>query len=183
MVYFIEGSRNSGKSYISERISKVTGIRRFQYEFAYWFSEMSMSDNSIGTHQFAIGKESMLLQMIKDGLIKDKCIIDRGIFSVLTWGVLEGRISKEEGRREMDLFIKKGLMSNVKFIYLYGDNPKGDRANKDHWDKNESSRKEESDLMNYFIEYSKSKDRNISIVKIENSFNKNTIDILKNIIN
>lgn len=182
MIYFIEGARNSGKTYISEKIANSLGIPRYQYEFAFWFKELALVDNSIAAHQFALGKESMLLQLIRDGMVRSKCIIDRGIFSVLAWGVVEGRISDKEALKEMNSFIERGLMSNVGFIYVYGDNPSGNRKNKDHWDKNEDSRDEEVNLMERYLDYVETVDPNIIIHRIKNTFDSKSIDKIKKLI-
>lgn len=182
MIYFIEGARNSGKSYVSEKVANSLGISRYQYEFSFWFGQLGLKDNSISSHLFAIGKETMLLQLIREDMIKNKCVIDRGIFSVLTWGVMERRITDTEAMKEMSALIERGLMSNVEFIYVYGDNPSGDRKNKDRWDKNESSRGTEALLMENLLKYAEHLDPTIIIHRIKNNFDPKSIDEIKKII-
>ncbi len=58
-LYYIEGSRESGKTFLAEKSDK----NYFKFEFAKWFEELKLENNSQATHLFALGKEIMLLQL------------------------------------------------------------------------------------------------------------------------
>lgn len=191
MVYFIEGARNSGKSHISEWVNNNIGIKRFQYEFAKWFLFLELSDSSTEAHSFAVGKETMLLQLIRDSIINGDYVIDRGIFSVLAWGVMEERITREQAESQLDELISSGLLNNCTFVYLYGKNPDGHRPKKDYWDKNETTSDIEAEIMESFINYTENKlpstdpTDNLStrnIHWINNKFDDSTLDEIKKII-
>jgi len=181
MIYFIEGARNSGKSHISKEIASLPGFRYFQYSFTTWFTELKLRDNSKETHNFAMGKETMLLQLIKEGAIESNYLIDRGIFSVLSWGVMEGRVTKKVATAQLISLIDKGLLSNCHFLYIYGNNPNGERENKDRWDTEESkTRITEAKWMEYFLDLAS--DRGIKTSRIENNFDADVIERIKKLV-
>ncbi len=134
MVYVFEGPRNSGKTFLSEFISHSFHIPRFQFKFANFFKDLNLkSENSKEAHAFSLGKELMLMQLAKD-LKHESYIHDRGILTVLVWGLLEGRITEEEAREQIEILRRYSLLDQVTIIYIQGSNPdKSDRA-KDQWD-------------------------------------------------
>jgi len=142
MVYVFEGPRNSGKTFLSKFIAEKFDMPRYQFAFADYFSKLNLeSRNSREAHAFAMGKELMLMQLFKD---LDLCnyltdpfsfIHDRGILTVLAWGIMEGRITESEMYNKVKMIKKIGLMDEISIIFITGDNPnKGDR-NKDQWDR------------------------------------------------
>lgn len=141
MVYVFEGPRNSGKSFLSNYISSKFHIQRFQFEFAEYFKRLNIqSQNSKEAHAFALGKEFMLMQLFRDLSIVDdggmdySFIHDRGILTVLAWGIMEGRITEDEMVEQIKIIKDLGLMHDISIVFITGDNPeKGDR-NKDQWD-------------------------------------------------
>jgi hypothetical protein len=134
MIYVFEGSRNSGKTYLSTEISKLVGIPRFQFDFGSYFNLLGLSSkDNREAHSFSMGKELMLMQMAKDINLPD-FIHDRGILTVLAWGISENRISKSDAAKQI-LYIKNsGLMSGITVLYIDGDNPNKSDRNKDQWD-------------------------------------------------
>ena len=134
MVYVFEGPRNSGKTFLSEYISGSFHIPRFQFKFANFFSDLNLkSENSREAHAFSLGKEFMLMQLAKD-VPQQSFIHDRGILTVLVWGLLEGRITEDEARNQIEIVKKYSLLDEITIVYIKGQNPdKSDRI-KDQWD-------------------------------------------------
>ena len=134
MVYVFEGPRNSGKTFLSEHISGLFNIPRFQFKFSNFFSDLNLkSENSKEAHAFSLGKEFMLMQLAKD-LEHESFIHDRGILTVLVWGLLEGRITEDEARNQIEIIKKYHLLDDITLIYIDGENPDKSDRNKDQWD-------------------------------------------------
>lgn len=134
MVYVFEGPRNSGKTFLSEHISESFHIPRFQFKFANFFSDLKLkSENSKEAHAFSLGKEFMLMQLAKD-LTSKSFIHDRGILTVLVWGLLENRISEDEARSQIGVLKKYSLLDDIVIIYINGENPNKSDRSKDQWD-------------------------------------------------
>jgi hypothetical protein len=135
MVYVFEGARNSGKTFLSKLASERTLIPRFQFDFVGGLNVLNTATSaSREAHAFAMGKELMLMQLSSDGIISTDFIHDRGILSVLAWGVIEKRISKEQARSQLDYVFSKGLLAPVSIVYIEGQNPDQGPRNKDQWD-------------------------------------------------
>lgn len=177
MIYFFEGHRNSGKSFLSDHLSAFLAIPKFQYSFVDWFRFLSMDSGDNSTHKFALGKESMLLQLNNDGAISD-LIVDRGVFSVLSWGVLENRISKDDALKQLDFFYSSGLLNKCVFFKIRGKNPRGNRQ-KDEWDDSRSS--EEGLVLDWLFGHCSEKYPSLNVFEVENQFNQDSVNLLKKI--
>jgi hypothetical protein len=134
MVYVFEGPRNSGKTFLSSHISESYNIPRFQFKFADFFADLNLkSEDSKEAHAFSLGKEFMLMQLAKD--ISQKSFIhDRGILTVLVWGLLEDRITEDEARNQIEIVKKYSLLDKITIIYINGENPDKSDRSKDQWD-------------------------------------------------
>lgn len=178
MIILFEGCRNSGKSFMSTKVSESTGISRFQFDFAKYFGELGLvSSGDPASHNFAIGKELMLLQLERDGFIDSNLIVDRGFLTVLAWGILEKRITYHQAFEQLDLMYKNGLLKNVCVFYIEGKNPKKRDYRKDDWSFAESDSKE-SDSYQEIINYIKSKGYNIDIRIFRNNFDSDSLNRL-----
>jgi len=134
MVYVFEGPRNSGKTFLSEYISESFHIPRFQFKFADFFRDLNLkSENSKEAHAFSLGKEFMLMQLVND-LSPRSFVHDRGILTVLVWGLLENRISEDEARDQIEILKKYSLLDDIVIIYIKGENPDKSDRSKDQWD-------------------------------------------------
>jgi hypothetical protein len=134
MIYVFEGSRNSGKTFLSDYISKTFSLPKYKFDFVDYFKELNLySHDSRETHLFAMGKELMLMQISRDLEIKD-FILDRGIITVFSWALLENRITKEEVKRQIKMVCDRNLMKEISIIYIEGINPDKSSRNKDDWD-------------------------------------------------
>jgi hypothetical protein len=134
MIYLFEGSRNSGKTFLSDHISKTFNVPKFKFDFVSYFKGLNLvSENSRETHFFAMGKELMLMQISRDLGIPD-FILDRGIITVFSWALLEKRISEEEVRSQVKLICENNLLDEICIVYIEGNNPDKSPRNKDNWD-------------------------------------------------
>jgi len=134
MVYVFEGPRNSGKTFLSGFVSDSFNIPRFQFKFANFFKDLNLkSVDSKEAHAFSLGKEFMLMQLAKD-LEHESFIHDRGILTVLVWGLLEGRITEDEARDQIEILKKYSLLDQITIIYIQGNNPDKSDRDKDQWD-------------------------------------------------
>lgn len=136
MLYIFEGSRNSGKTYLSKHLSQKNSIPRFQFDFVGGVNLLGIP-TSAGEemHAFALGKELMLLQLHRDLPFMDKNFIhDRGILSVLAWGIVEKRISSSQALSQLDYVVQNNLLQNSAIVYIEGENPDQSSRNKDQWD-------------------------------------------------
>jgi len=136
MIYVFEGPRNSGKTYLSKEMESKLNLPRFQFDFGNYFNllELKSKDNR-EAHSFSMGKELMIMQIAKDlkGTMPD-CIHDRGILTVLSWGLSENRITKDDVIKQIEFIRDRNLMSEISVIYINGNNPDKSDRNKDQWD-------------------------------------------------
>ena len=181
MIYLIEGARNSGKTFISSLFS----MNDYKFPFTQWFGDLKYEDSSTNVHDFAVGKEIMLLDLNKKGFIKEM-ICDRGILTVFVWAVLSNRISESEASNQMSLCIKDGLLDDVKILYVKGRNPNPTSRDKDFWDHRENEGDKERLLYGSFINMIKNSGRKIEIIEVENLFDqtvKAKVNEIKNVWN
>lgn len=174
MIYVFEGPRNSGKTFLSNYISTKFYIKRFQFAFADFFRVLGLkSQNSKEAHAFAMGKELMIMQLFKEIDFKKDIIHDRGILTVLAWGIMEGRITEEEMESQIKMIKDFNLLEDVSIIFITGDNPnKGDR-NKDEWDRIDGDSRE---LECYRKVIQKFKEYKIEVIsEFRNDFNETSL--------
>ncbi len=136
MIYVFEGSRNSGKTHLSNYISKKYNIPRFQFNFGDYFNLLDLSSRgNREAHSFSMGKELMLLQLAKEfSLSFPDFIHDRGIATVLAWGIYEKRITIDDMIKQVDYIQKNSLLDGIYLIRIKGENPDHSDRNKDQWD-------------------------------------------------
>jgi hypothetical protein len=135
MLRLIEGARNSGKTYLLQ----WANIEPYKFPFPFWYGKLKLSNNDVGTHHFAVGKEIMLHHLNRDGHIRKELFIDRGILTVLVWGVLENRITMDEAVKQLWTFANEGLFDETEVIYIKGENPR-ERGAKDVWDNSDKAK-------------------------------------------
>jgi hypothetical protein len=178
MVYVFEGPRNSGKTFLSKYISEKFKIPRYQFAFAEYFKRLNIaSQNSREAHAFALGKELMLMQMAKDLPLNPDFIHDRGILTVLAWGVMEGRITESEMEDQVRMIKDMDLLSDISIIFITGDNPDKGERNKDQWDIMDGDNRELESyikVMNKFKEYGIGR-----IINFENLFTEDSLSEIK----
>lgn len=177
MLVIFEGARNSGKTYLAQKASDQYNIPLYKFEFVRWFNDLKLGDESRDTHLFALGKEVQLLQANRDGILKP-IILDRGILTVLVWGVLSKRIDFEEAKNQLDQIMGSGLLKGCKIYYIHGDNPNKANRNKDNWDFRENSSDEKflyEKFISYILENYPGPFEDFFIYSFENKFNETSI--------
>jgi hypothetical protein len=176
MLVIFEGARNSGKTYLAQRVSGYNNIPLYKFEFVKWFNELGLVDDSRESHLFALGKELQLLQANRDGILQP-IILDRGFLTVLVWGVLSKRINFEEAIDELNKIISSGLLKNCKVFYVHGDNPNKSDRNKDNWDFRDNTSDEKflyEKFIHHILDFYPSFD-DFSIHSFENKFDETSI--------
>ena len=125
MIYVFEGARNSGKTHLSNYVAKKYNIRRFQFNFGGYFDLLGLkSRDNREAHSFSMGKELMLLQLAKEFSFEFPHFIhDRGIATVLAWGLYENRITKEDMINQINYIEKNNLLDGIYIIRIKGENP------------------------------------------------------------
>lgn len=137
MIVF-EGCRNTGKTFLSELVSMSLDIPRFQYDFIGVYKSFEIIDHDpVSQHDFSVGKETMIMQLNKENLLPANMIHDRGFLTVLSWGISQKRISKEEAINQLLYLKESGLLKRIKVIYIEGKNPSTSTRVKDIWDETE----------------------------------------------
>jgi len=183
MIYVFEGPRNSGKTYLSKAIESKLNLPRFQFDFGNYFNllELKSKDNS-EAHSFSMGKELMIMQIAKD--LKESMpdfIHDRGILTVLAWGLSENRITRDDVIKQIEFIKDKNLMSEISVIYINGNNPDRSDRNKDQWDYAELDNAERSSFEFVIYKFVELGFDNISV--FHNEFTDESVDELIKLIN
>jgi hypothetical protein len=174
MIYVFEGARNSGKTYLSTEVSHIMGLPRFQFDFGKYFNLLGLeSKDNREAHSFSMGKEMMLMQIARD-INKDlpNFIHDRGIMTVLAWGLSEGRIFKHDVIEQANFIKNNGLLDGVFIILIEGKNPDASARNKDQWDYADGSDLEREAFQfvyDVFVQLS------FPMVMIKNGFNSDSL--------
>ncbi len=179
MITIFEGQRNSGKTFLSREYSKTKCIPIFKFDFVGWFNRLDFKDSDKLTHNFALGKELMLLQLNKEGFLQD-FVLDRGILTVLTWAITSKRITKQEAISQLDMISSQGLLENCEIVFVEGQNPNKESRNKDQWDNTETT-SEESDIMKILLDHISTINKNINIKFLHNTFDTETLKELAKI--
>lgn len=183
MIYVFEGPRNSGKTYLSKAIESKLNLPRFQFDFGNYFNllELRSKDNK-EAHSFSMGKELMIMQIAKD--LKKSMpdfIHDRGILTVLAWGLSENRITRDDVIKQIEFIRDKNLMSEISVIYINGNNPDKSDRNKDQWDYAELDNSERSSFEFVIYKFIELGFDNISV--FNNEFTDKSVDGLIKLIN
>jgi len=179
MITIFEGQRNSGKTFLSREYSSLKNLRIFKFDFVGWFNRLELPDSDTTTHNFALGKELMLLQLNRDGLLPD-FVLDRGILTVLTWGILSGRITENEAINQIKMIAEEGLFDNCEIVYVYGENPnKGDR-NKDNWDFRDGEI-DEANIMKNIRDIITVHPYNVKVKLVHNTFDSLAVEKIKDL--
>ena len=180
MITIFEGARNSGKTFLANSYAQQTGTGIFKFDFVGWFSNLSVPDQDPIIHYFALGKEAMLLQLNRDGFLPN-LILDRGFLTVLTWGIISERITKQTALQQLNILKDRGLLCNLKIVLIEGTNPSSGDRNKDFWDFRENSTLEKETLHN-LIYTSQIIYPELKVVKIQNDFTNKSSENLINLI-
>lgn len=140
----IEGSRNVGKTFLIDNIKMP--ITKYKFPFAKYFNECFVP--TIQVHKrikdinnlnqqpelffLTLGYDITILDLLKQGIIKEDLIVDRGILSDIVFGIQSNRISLPEAL-EAWYWILDTYGEFFEVIYIKAQ-PNEDKRNKDMWD-------------------------------------------------
>lgn len=171
----IEGARRSGKSYL---IGRQEIFPVFKFDFNGAFSKLDLGHDSRLTHMFGLGKEVMVHQLNKEGIVGN-LLIDRGIITNSVWGVMMERCSSEEALNELEYAIEEKYFHNTTFILVRG-TYEGNRE-KDLWDSMEHLIPREVELFDKIFDFVRS--RGVKTRIIQNKFNEESVDEFNKLLN
>jgi hypothetical protein len=177
VIKIFEGARNSGKTYLSSEFSKMSNLPLFKFQFSDWFGLLNLTDQDPKTHYFALGKELMLLQTNKEGLLAD-LILDRGFLTVFTWAILSSRTTEENAMTQFDLLQTMGLLTNLQIFLVVGKKPSQDPRNKDHWDFRDGQ-DDEARILLKLLSHLKKIAPQVPVIEIQNDFSPRTLAQLR----
>lgn len=144
---FIEGPRNTGKTFLLSRVLPPFRCYKFPFPDIYSHFKMGKEDG----HGLALGKDLQILHLMKYGFIREPMLCDRGFLSTAVYGVLNKRFNKGFGNKYLEYISSNYGAINVQIVLIMGQNPvtEKDRQKKDGWEKLEY--KEQLDMYDYFI--------------------------------
>jgi hypothetical protein len=178
-VIMIEGPRNVGKTFLIKSLGNK--IPTYKFPFAKYFNESFSKVNTDEPNSIkelfylTLGYDITILDLAKQGLLKEDLIVDRGILSNIIYGIQSGRISEDEGFEAW-----KWLNTEYKdyFSVIYIDVPdemqSADNRNKDMWQMydNTKTRKIYEDFIlridKYFLDTDQIHDKNNMSLFINN---------------
>lgn len=168
----IEGARLSGKSYLAENQNILP---TFKFDFNQSFSDWDFRKDSKDIHNFGLGKEVMLHQLNKDGFIRDKVLIDRGILTNSVWGIFQNRIDLTAAKKDLKIFKERGLFEGTQIIYVEGEYKES--REKDIWDSEDKKRSKEKEIFTFLLMYLDS--LNVKINTFNNEMNESSLEAFK----
>lgn len=135
MIYFIEGARNTGKTFL---INQLNDINVYKYPFKDIYSvyeEINDNKQDLNNQKdlfyITIGNASTIIDLINKKLLND-LLFDRSIFSDLVFAIQANRITENEVINWYNKYFKQ-YEHLFKTIFIYSDNI-NDNRNKDNWD-------------------------------------------------
>lgn len=173
-ILMIEGARFVGKSYLVDNLN--LGVQTYKFPFAKYFNDSFAKaraqeiKNDLNSkkelYYLTLGYDITILDLMKQGIITQDLIVDRGILSNIVFGIQSGRITKEEGQDAWDwLCTEYGEFFEI--VYIHTEFKKDDR-NKDMWGDIYEQQKT-TDLYQQFI-------MNTTIPSFENKFDAHSVE-------
>ena len=102
------------------------------------------------------------------------------ILTVLTWGILSGRIPENEAINQIEMIASEGLFDNCEIVYVYGENPDKSHRNKDNWDFRDGE-KYEAEIMKNIMGIITGSPYNVKVKFIHNTFDSLTVEEIKDL--
>lgn len=168
-----EGIRNTGKTYLVDNLN--VGVKTYKFPFAKYFKESfakGCPDNMLKEwnsqrelYFLTLGYDITILDLMKQGIITEDLIVDRGILSNIVYGIQSGRIEQHDAKLAWDWLCKEyGEFFEVVYIHTEF---KKDERNKDMWGDIYEQQKS-SDLYQQFI-------MNTTILSFQNKFDAHSV--------
>lgn len=185
MIILCEGAKNTGKTYLIEN----SVFRSYKFPFIPYYKSMIAENsddtgkNSNETFHFTASFDVTLLSMERQGNIlrESTILIDRSFMSNIVLGELQGRISREYGKKYIDwLFENDYLNGKTKMIYVDKSMPNSGRTvHKDDWEF--LGYDEQKNTFEKYFEYMKQK-HNWEPVRFINEMNEKSLADFDNLI-
>jgi len=141
MIIFIEGTRNSGKTYLltklMERHGKELGLFYYKFYLAQEYSAIvpDWQKSDKGIHYFSMGNIMTILDMHQQ--FPDKIFVfDRAYITAAAWAIIWNRLTDTEAVQEVQGLISRPGYTNCKTVFIQADDlhkQDGERT-KDLWD-------------------------------------------------
>lgn len=178
-IFFVDGAKGAGKTFlINDYIKKNNNHKLYKFPFVdyvefqknngFTFDEIN---KAYSTHMFTLGYEYTVLSLLKDKIINNSLIIDRGPISNAVFAVLSKRTDKAFCETYLKNLGENGLLNNTVHIIVYG---QSDKSKKDDWiymnDINGTEKQNE--LYTYFADIIK---QYCTVKKFNNEYNENSL--------
>lgn len=176
-IKFIEGARNVGKTFL---INSLNNIQVYKFPFAKYFNDSySLNKDPLSVNSnpelffLTLGYDITILDLCKQGIIKDDIIVDRGILSDIIFGIQSGRITMQTGIDAWNWLFKE-YGEYFEIIYIHADIKKDERG-KDMW--TIYSQSDTDKIYNEFVNTC-----NINMKYYKNNFDNISVDNFSNFI-
>lgn len=179
MLILIEGPKNSGKSFLIEKL-KGNGFHSYKFPFIPYFKKFIAQNgedtgkDSPSTYHFTTSFDVSLLSLNKEGLLPfAPLLVDRSFLSNIVLGILQGRTTEHEGKKYIDWLVEQGYLENIRIIYVDKENKgQGRTEKKDDWEFLEYEK--QAELFQKFLDYLH-KEHNIGYGKFINKFDNESV--------
>lgn len=191
MILSLEGSRNSGKTYLLDKFFEQNTdprIIRYKFDFAGWVDKLGLKndDTRSDLHYLCLGSLLTIMERMHNDNTK-LIVLDRGLFSCYVWSQLRKRIGWNTAVAEITAVLKSPVYSNFTTVFVNAfKKDETDNRNKDMWD-NMHTKTEETRMYRELFEETilehYSFDNNCNWKEFNNYFDeystKNFIDFIK----
>ncbi len=117
MFFFIEGSRNVGKTYLIEKALKDEKLNLSYYKFPFYNISQQLKTDA---KSLCIGKDLALLEMINQLDFDKNLIIDRGFLSTVVYNQIYRDQDPLENIKLLE-YIKENFKKKICIIYIEAD--------------------------------------------------------------
>jgi hypothetical protein len=102
----VEGARNCGKTFLISQLDN--SFKRYKFPFAKYFNEVyrpqfanlhdskEANNSDAELFHFTMGYDVSIFEMVKQGILTESVVVDRGVLSDLVFGVQSGRVRQSD---------------------------------------------------------------------------------------
>jgi hypothetical protein len=183
MLILVEGPKNVGKSHLIGQ----SKFKSYKFPFVEYFSSFIAKDEkdtgskSKETYYFTTSYDVTLLSLNKAGMLPLlPTLIDRSFLSNIVLGVLQGRITEEEGYKYIDYLAKNSYLENTRIVYVDKvSKDQGKREEADNWEFLEYEK--QAKLFTQYLDYLH-KSHEVEHVRIINRFDQASSDKFNSVV-
>lgn len=128
---FIEGPRNTGKTYLLEHYLRdfPNSFMTHKFPFFEFYSALNLSSNSSEANAFSFGKDLALFALAKDNLLPHNLLLDRGFISSIVFSKIFRKEKEERLVEYANLIIESFKDVDIDIVYVTPDEVGRKRAN------------------------------------------------------